>query len=212
MQRRPNVKVQHSQKDNKKRVLLVVALLLLISCGVAWAMWSREDPQMTKVRDMMAEMEGVPWDQRRENFRAVREEMEKLSDEQRDHLRDEMRRGWEAREDQRLKDFFAMSREQQVAELDKRIDRMQEWMQRREKDGNERRGRGGRGRGGGRRGQRGQSFGRSADGGHGSIGHNSSRLDRHSADSRARRDTYRRMMVERMKQRGVQGGRFGRRS
>ena len=207
MQRRPISKLQQSQPDNRKRVLLVVVLLLLLSGGVTWAMWSREDPQVLKVREMASQMEGLPWDQRREQFRQMREEMEKLTDEQRDQFRDERRGGWEARENQRLKDFFAMSREEQIAELDKRIDRMQEWRKRREEQGSERRVRGDRGRR--RRGSRGQSFGLDANGASASVGRNIQRLDRRSADSRARRDTYRRMMVERMNERGIRGG-FGR--
>jgi TolA-binding protein len=211
MQRRPNPRLQHSQPDNKKRVLLVVLLLLLISGGVAWSMWSREDPQVLKVREMADQMEGLPWDQRRDQFRQMREEVEKLSEEQRDQFRNEMRRRGEAREDQRMKDFFAMSSEEQTAELDRMIDRMQEWRARREKEGGQRR-EGDRGRGRGDRGRgrsRAMSYGVDADGSSASVGRNASRLDHRSADSRARRDTFGRMMVDRMNARGIRGG-FGR--
>ena len=204
MQRQPGVKLQHSQSDNKKRVLLVVMLLLLVGGGVAWAVWSREDPQMQKIRDMMGAVEELPWDQRREQFRAVRDEMEKLTEEQRDQLRDEGRQRWAAREDQRMKDFFAMSREEQTAELDRMIDRMQEWRKRREKEANQRPdGPRRRGRGGRRGNARAQSFGVDASGASASVGRNARRLDHHSSGSRARRDTFRRMMVERMRQRGI---------
>jgi hypothetical protein len=179
---------------------------------------------MARIREMRAgfEIEGLTREQRREHFEKMRTEFDKLTDEQKEILRDEGRREWEAREDQRMKDFFAKPRDQQMAELDKRIDDMQEWQKRRqerERNGDGDRGRGGRGgpggfggRGGGGGRGNSQSFGVDANGDSKSIGQNASRLDRRSADSRARRGEYFRMMTERMKERGVSfpsGGRGG---
>jgi hypothetical protein len=190
---------QESNSNKKKWLIAALALLLLLSATAAWAMWSREDPQLAKVREMAAAIDQLPPDQRRAKFREVGDEVDKLTEEQRDQFRSEMRQRWEAREEQELKDFFALSPEQQIAELDKRIDRMQEWRQRREKEGNRGR-RGGRGGGGG---QRSQSFGKDGSGNVRSVQRDLDQLDRRSAGSRARRDTYRQMMVERMKQRGI---------
>jgi hypothetical protein len=204
MQRRAPAKQQPSS-SKKKWLIAAVILLLLLSATGAWAMWTREDPQLTKVRDMLAQIEDAPWDQRRKQFEGVRPEMEKLTEEQRDELRDERRQRWEEREAQEMKKFFAMPHEQQIAELDKQIDRMEAWRKKREKEGDRRRGGpngGNRFRGGGR------SFGQDANGGNAAVDRSKRSLDRRSADSRAQRDQYRRMMADRMRQRGIRG--FGR--
>src|SRR5262245_4794322 len=119
MQRRPISKPK-STPDNRKRTILVVAFLLaILMCTAAWAMWSREDPQMTKVREMAAAMDGQ-WN--RDQFRKMREETDKLTEAQRDQFRDEMRQRWEEREAKEMKEFFQMSPQEQIAALDKRID------------------------------------------------------------------------------------------
>jgi hypothetical protein len=206
MQRRPTPK-QTSQTDNKKRTIIgvIFVLLLLVATG-AWAMWKREDPQVALVRNMMAEMENIPDNQRREQFGKVRDEMEKLTEEQRDTMRDEMRGRWEQRENERMKEFFNMTAAQQTAELDKIIDRMENWRKEREKNGDQRRDRGDRGNRGDRGGIRAQSFGTDANGSVGASSRDKSRLDRGNPENRAYRDQFRRMMAERMKQRGIQGG------
>ena len=206
MQRRPMPK-QTSQTDNKKRTIIAVifVLLLLVATG-AWAMWKREDPQVALVRDMMDDMENIPDNQRREQFGKVRDEMEKLTEEQRDTMRDEMRGRWEQRENERMKEFFNMTAEQQTAELDKIIDRMENWRKEREKDGDQRRDRGDRGGRGDLGNIRPQSFGTDANGSVGASSRDKARLDRGNPENRAYRDQFRRMMAERMKQRGIQGG------
>jgi hypothetical protein len=209
MQRRPIPK-QQSQPDRKKRIILAVLLVLMLSATATWAMWSREDPQMAKVRDMAAEMEDLPRDQRRDQYRKMRDETEKLTEEQRDVFRDEMRQRWEARESKQMKDFFDLPREEQIAKLDERIDRMQEWQKRREGEGEGERRRGRRG-GRGRGGRGGQSFGQNSDGSNAAVDRRNSRLDRGSADGRAQRTEYFRMMTARMKERGVSFPSRGRR-
>jgi hypothetical protein len=207
MQRRSMPK-QTSQTDNKKRTIIgVIFLLLLLVATGAWAMWKREDPQVALVRDLMAGMESIPENQRREQFGKVRDEMEKLTEEQRDMMRDEMRGRWEQRENDRMKEFFNMTAAQQTAELDKIIDRMENWRKEREKDGDQRRGRGDRGGRGDRSNNiRPQSFGTDANGSVGASSRDKSRLDRGNPENRAYRDQFRRMMAQRMKERGIQGG------
>ncbi len=203
---------RNATPDRKKRTILVALLLILLTATVSWAMWSREDPQMAKVRSMAEEMEDMSWDQRRDHYRQMREETEKLTDEQREQFRDEMRGRWEEREAKRMKEFFDLTPEEQIAELDRQIDRMEEWRKRREANGDrgrERRGRGDRGRGGR---PRTQSYGRSADGSNANVDRRNSRLDRRSPDSRARRSEYFRMMTARMRDRGVSFPRRGPRS
>ncbi len=207
MQRRPMPK-QTSQPDNKKRTVIAVifVLLLLVATG-AWAMWNREDPQVRVVRNMMADFQNVPEDQRREHFGKFREEMEKLPEEQREVLRDEMRAGWEERETQRMKDFFSKTGPEQLAALDKIIDDMEKRRLERENDGKNRRDRGRRGGGGG--GGRTQSFGVNSNGSVGASDRDRSRLDRGNPESRAYRDQFRHMMAQRMQERGIQGGGWG---
>ena len=72
------------------------------------------------------QMENLPRDQRRQQYETMRGEYDKLSDAQKDVLRDERRQKWEEREAKDMKDFFSKTKEQQVAELDKRINQMQE--------------------------------------------------------------------------------------
>jgi hypothetical protein len=199
---------QTSQSDNKKRaVIAAVFLMLLLVATGAWAMWNREDPQVVAIRELVADFENIPENQRREHFGKVREAMDALPEEKRDQVRDEMRQGWEERESNRLKDFFNMSAQEQIAELDRQIDRMEKWRKeraQRDKDGGDRRNRG-------RRGSRAQSFGVGSNGSVGASDRDRSRLDRSNPESRAYRDQFRRMMAQRMQQRGIQAPSWGRR-
>ena len=135
----------------------------------------------------------------------MREEMDKLTDAQRDQLRSERRQKWEAREAKQKKEFFALPPDQQIAALDKRIDEMQKWRKSasRGRAARDAAGPGGGGGGGGQGGQRTQSFGRDADGGNQSTDRRKDQLDRGTADGRAVRSEMRRMMVDRMGQRGI---------
>jgi hypothetical protein len=205
-------KTTPSDSGKKKWVAAILIMLLLGCATAAWAMWSREDPQVALVREMMVpmeQMEKMSREQRREHFEKMRGEMDKLTEEQRDQLRDEGRQRWEAREAKELTEFFQLPPEQQKAELDKRIDRMLEWQKERAKrDKNGDRGPGGRGRG--ERQMRGQSFGNDPSGQNKSIERNRSQLDRRSADMRGNRELYRRMMTERMRERGITNMGWGR--
>jgi len=189
------------EKKSSKKVVWIVLLLLLALGATAWAMRTTEDPQLAKVMAMRAEIENenLTREQRRELFEKIRPEFEKLTEEQREGLFSDRRRQWEARERKELKEFFAMTPAQQTAALDKRIDRMQQW----EKDRGNRQGRGDRGGRGGGGGARPQSFGRDANGNVGASARDRGRLDRSDPETRAQRDEQRRMMSDRMRQRGI---------
>jgi len=200
MQRR--IPAREPEKKNGKKVVWIVLLLLLAMGATAWAMRSGEDPQLAKVKAMRGEIENenLSRDQRRELFEKMRPEFEKLTEEQRDGLFADRRRQWEERERKELNEFFAMSADEQKAALDKRIDRMVQW----QKERGNREGRGDRGgRGGGGGGSRGQSFGRDANGNVGASARDRSRIDRSDPQTRAQRDEQRRMMSDRMRQRGI---------
>jgi uncharacterized membrane protein YgcG len=109
---------------NKKTkwTLLALVLLLLISAA-AWAFWTPgEDPQITKIHELRAQIEAAPSEERRALFGQMREEFQKLSPEARDALFADRRQEWQSRQRKRMGEFFAMSYAQQIASIDKEID------------------------------------------------------------------------------------------
>jgi hypothetical protein len=189
------------KKNSGKKWAILVLILLLLSATAAWAMRTREDPQVAKIKQMRAEIEALPREQRREKGRELWKEVEQLTPEQRDALFAERRAEWVKREKEQLKEFFAMTKEQQVAALDKEIDRMRE----RAKNGKGRGGPGGPGGGGpgGGGGGGGPQFGRDASGNVGASDRTKNYLNRSSGDTRGASYEYRRMMNDRMRQRGI---------
>ncbi len=178
-----------------------VVLLLLVAAG-AWAFLPYQDPALARVEAIRAEMDGANDGQRRDLFRQMRDEMEKMSPEARREAFDGMRKRWEQREQQHLNEFFALSPQEQIAQIDKDLkrdeQRRKEWQQRRaQSNGN----RGGQGRGG---------FG--GPGGRGSRdssdpnARRKSYLDNTNPQQRAMRGEYRRMRDERRQALGISGG------
>ncbi len=205
----------------KKGWLLTTCTLLALSVASVWA-WSywRTDPQMAKVEklqnDLFAAGQDQSWEQRREGWRNLRTEFEKLSTEQQRQLRDEARGQFEGRMEQRLKDFFALTPAARTAEVDKDIDRM-EGMRKRfeerrrqaEQSGQPRDRDRGRDQGRGDRGD-----GRRGGNGPGSGGSWRSdpqqrkerarrRLDESSPEMRAMRAEYSRLLAQRRRERGL---------
>lgn len=82
-----------------------------------------QKPLLDKLAATSGEQRGKVWDE-------VRESMSNLSDTERDQMRRLMREDGERRENDRLREFFKMSKEKQVAELDKRIDDMERMRER----------------------------------------------------------------------------------
>ncbi len=191
------------KKSSKTWKVAAVLVVLLLTATVGWAMRHREDPQIAKIREMRAEIEQLPREEQREKWRELRDEAEKLTPEQQEVLRNDRRSEWERRENERMKEFFTMTPEQQVAQLDKEIDRMKERMKDWKDKGRDRGNRGGNnGNGGGNRGQSAQNFGRDASGNVGASDRTRSYLNRSDGDTRGGRYEYRRMMTDRMQQRG----------
>ncbi len=134
-----------------KRHWWIVALALLLTCGgsaLGW-WWTREDPQLAKVRqlgqDLFEKGRDLPREERREKWNTLREETEKLTDQQREKLDDERRQEFERRTVERLTAFFKLPVEEQDKQIDEEIDRMQRWREERERrrsegEGRERRG------------------------------------------------------------------------
>ncbi len=205
------VKRDHS---TAKRTALVLLVLLLFGGTFTWAMMHREDPQLTKVKEIRSrlEAEGLSRDQRREIFGEMREEAEKLTPQQRESLWADRMKEREEREKKEMREFFALTKEQQIAALDKEIERMNDRSQRGRGrggpggPGNGGWGQGGSGGGGGRDGgggSRRQSFGRDSNTGQASATNRAKGyLDRTDPDTRAQKTEYRRMLTDRRNQRG----------
>lgn len=116
---------------NKKTIGLSLVVLLLLIGGTVWALRSRDNAQLDKVREMGKELftgDGPPNREKREQFR---NEMEKLSESQREAFGEQMRQEGERRMDQEIAKVLAMPQQQQNAYLDKQIlegeKRAKEW-------------------------------------------------------------------------------------
>lgn len=106
---------------NRRMIGFASVVLLLLIGGTVWALRSRSDAQLEKVREMgkaLFTANGPPPPEKREEFRNA---IGQLSDSQRESLFEERRQEFERREDQRMATFFAMSPQQQTAYLDKEI-------------------------------------------------------------------------------------------
>jgi uncharacterized membrane protein YgcG len=205
-------------KSTWKRVAVVMAILLLIVGGSAYAYMSRPDPALARIDSLRAQMDGADEAQRRELRSKMGEEFRNLSPESREVLRDQMEARWMEREQKHLAEFFALSPADQIKKIDEEIKeeerRRKEWEQRRAqrgKEGGERRARGEGGpgggpgfTGGGGGGPGGERGGRG--GGRTSNGDPNARskryLDRTPAPTRAMRAEKARMREERRRQLG----------
>jgi hypothetical protein len=205
-------------KGKKKWILALIVLLSL--AGGAGAYYAfRTDPKVAKVLDLGKQMEGLPREERGKLFGEMRAAMEDLTQEQRDQIRRQMfnRGDWRAREQKRMNEFFALSKKERMKSLDKEIDAMVKRQKDREKRRREAQqlaqangqsgGQGGGGGGGNQQGGRG-------GGGTGDRGQDRRLgLDNSSASQQAQSSEYRRMMANRMAQRGIPftggGGGFG---
>ena len=126
---------------SKRKITVGVVAIILLVVGSVWALRSRTDPQVEKVKQLQAEAfkPGTTPEQRRQNFDLVRQEMDKLSPDQRREVRDQMRQGFQRRMDQQIKEYFALPPKERTAYLDKQINEMEkrrkEWEARRAQAG-----------------------------------------------------------------------------
>ena len=126
---------------SKRKITVGVVAIILLVVGSVWALRSRTDPQVEKVKQLQAEAfkPGTTPEQRRQNFDLVRQEMDKLSPDQRREVRDQMREGFQRRMDQQIKEYFALPPKDRTAYLDKQINEMEkrrkEWEARRAQAG-----------------------------------------------------------------------------
>ena len=151
-----------ASSEGGKGKLLVFGLMFVSLSGGGWAWWHyRPDPQLAKIQAMRVDLEklrdqpGITDEQRRAQWESFQQEIEKLSPEQRQVLREERDRQREQFFDEQLRAHFALSPAEQRAKLDEQIDRMEQWSKEREKRRREREasGEGDRERRGGDRGR-----------------------------------------------------------
>jgi hypothetical protein len=220
---------------NRKRLavqlLAILALLALLVTGGLWAAGVFSDPAEVRALRQAVDEQVARYDQiasgngsfsgSGDSFGSMFEMMRSVPEGSRDQIRSEMGRLFEARERAEINSFFAMSPDQRMNELDRRIRdedaqreaRRAEWAQRQSSGDAQGGSRGPRG--GGDAGGRG---GPPGGGGPGRGRGRSSteeqrndwrkqRLDNGSPQGRAQRDEYRRLMRERREQLGLSGGR-----
>lgn len=189
--------------------------------GVAWATGylggPEVDPQVLALEEKMSQLRGQDNTMSREQRDAARSELrqqvESLSPEQREQLFSARREQFEQQMDQRLNEFFDLPKEQRKAALDKMIDEMEkrrrEWQQR--GGPGDRQGQAGdrpnRGPGDRPAGDRSQGNGASERRGPRTDAERTERmkqrLDSTSAETRAKRSEFRRLLNERRKERGL---------
>jgi hypothetical protein len=193
---------------SKRMVAIGVVAILLIS-GSVWAvMRKRPDPVVEKVKQMQAEAfkEGVTEDQRRQNFQLIRKEMDKLSPEQRHEVWQQFGQERERQFDKRIDAYFALPPAKRAVEMDKIIKETEQ----RRKEMEQRRAQSGQGNRGG---QQGAGGGPQANAGGPRPPRNNNpdarmlrrdqRLDRSSAEQRAKRSVFMADMQQRRIQLGL---------
>lgn len=119
----------------KKKTAIVLAIVILFICGVVWALWGEPDPQVQKLQDMRKEFFGEGKQPSREQRDRFREEMQKLSPEQRRELWQPMREQMSRRIGETVDGYFALPPDERGPYLDKQIEegekRRKEWEKRR---------------------------------------------------------------------------------
>jgi hypothetical protein len=180
-----------------KRNIAIGVVILIVAIGAAWAFGfiGGTDPavaELQQMRDQMsvANLPDAERDQLRDQFR---QRLEGLSDSQRRAVFAGGREQWQQRNQQRMDEFFAMSRPDQQKRLDESINRMLERQKGQNQNGGNR-----DARNGGRGGNRGAGMTPAQR-----EARAKQRLDNSSPKERAQRAEFRRRMQERMQQRGI---------
>jgi len=188
----------------KRKIAIGVALVLL--AAIAWAIWPQgENPQVAKVRAMQQELfadgpgrdSTVPSEERRKAFGEFRQEMEKLTPDERDKLMRDNPPPFVRRMKKDISEFFELPLEKRKEALDRHIDnfeKMRRGMEQRFAQSGGRPG-GGFGPGGG--------GGRSGMNPAGRANMAKRMLDNTTPQDRAERSEFMRQMQDRRRERGL---------
>lgn len=189
-----------SERPRRRRWRWIGALLLLLLIvGTVWAMRSKSDlERVQQLQKELARSKDLPPEERNAKFEELRNRMKNLTDDEKWELGAPMREKQKAEMDR----YFAMSPKEKTKYLDDRIDKSEAMRKDWEKKAGQNKGKG-PGPGG--------SAGFGLGGGSGKQPKSTdaiesgrkARLDRTSADERARLDLYRKEMNDRRKQRGL---------
>lgn len=190
-------------KKHKKQAAAVLLLLLL----ALWVFNSfAGDPQLAKVHELREQLSGdngkkLTPEQRRELWQQFGDAMKQLSPEQRQQLRQDGQRTFE----NRVKNFFALPKKDQIAHLDQEINRQE--AARKKWDAQKKSGKGPGGSGFGKGAGFGKGPGKASGDPQQREQRRKQRLEQTTPEQRAMFSEYARLLSERRKQRGLSAGR-----
>lgn len=127
----PSGKEDTSASSRKKRLWLLAGLFLLLVFIIAVAAWSMSgNPQVGKVKDMRKELfseagKTLSPEQRKQKMDEYREAEKKLSETDRNKLREEGAKDWQKRATEEAAAYTKLSTQDKTAYLDKMIDRQE---------------------------------------------------------------------------------------
>jgi len=187
----------------KKKQVVSGAVVLVLVAGIGWAMgfFNGQDPQLAELElirnESFGNRENMSEEQRRGQHEQFREKVGQLSDDQRKQFFENSRPMFQQMMNEKMNKFFALPEEEQKAELDKWIDRMENRSNDRKAEGDRGKGgRGGPGGPGGRGGWEGMSQ-QERD------SRRQQKLDSTTPELRAKFDKFKDMMNDRREERGL---------
>lgn len=176
-----------------KRKAIIGAVVILLLGGAAWAFgfFHRTDPAIAELQQLGSQaFDRSKPDAEREQLRQeFRQKMDGLSDDQRRAFFDANRGQWEARAQERMDEYFKMTKAEQQKRLDEILDRIVKSQNQQQANANQNQN--------GRRGNRGNMTDAQRE------ERSKSRLDRSTPKMRAQMDEFRRQLQTRAQQRGI---------
>ncbi len=176
-----------------KRKAIIGAVVILLLGGAAWAFgfFHRTDPAIAELQQLGSQaFDRSKPDAEREQLRQeFRQKMDGLSDDQRRAFFDANRGQWEARAQERMNEYFKMTKAEQQKRLDEILDRIVKSQNQQQANANQNQN--------GRRGNRGNMTDAQRE------ERSKSRLDRSTPKMRAQMDEFRRQLQTRAQQRGI---------
>lgn len=120
--------------SGKRKKWLAAGLILMVLLWAAWLF--RSNARMARAEELgrqLATARNLPPDQRREQWGAFRQEMAKLSPEQRREVGAKVFADRRRETREKVSQYFKLPKKQQIAQLDAEINRMEEMRRQRER-------------------------------------------------------------------------------